>query len=239
MINSSITPAALETAMVCVTAEVARLRSCHSKLKYREEDLFFELMACILGSQVSFEMATAAAKQLRLSSVFSKISQQRNVDVLARLVAAELSRPISDPNSPCHGRRFRFWRTKARDIAQTAVRMYGVFNGVKVFLSTVTNEIQARERLVKVASGIGPKQASLFLRNVGLADNLAVLDSHVLRYMTCLGMLVTLPRNVGALPAYENAEQILVAYSRIIGYPIKFIDEAIWVVMRVAKSAEI
>lgn len=239
MINLSISSSTLEAAVVRVTAEVARLRSRHTKLAFREEDLFFELMACILGSQVTFEMATAAAKQLRSSSVFSEIPRARNAEVLTKLLATELSRPIADPDSPCYGKRFRFWRTKARDIAQTAVKIYELFDGAKAFLSAAANENHARERLVEVSSGIGPKQASLFLRNIGFADNLAILDSHVLCYMTYLGMLVKLPRNLGTLQVYENAERTLIAYSKIIGYPLKFIDEAIWVVMRVARGTQI
>jgi N-glycosylase/DNA lyase len=112
--------------------------------------------------------------------------------------------------------------------------VYGESTDIGAILAASANEREARDSLVRIAVGIGPKQASLFLRNIGYAANLAILDSHVLRYMRWLGMVRSIPRSLQSVRAYEVLEAKLVAYASAIGYPLKFIDEAIWIVMRVA-----
>jgi N-glycosylase/DNA lyase len=232
--NVPYSAAALEKAVVRVSAEIEAIRSGNAQTAYDERQLLSELIACILGSQVSFEMAISATHQLLLSPVFDKLTYVHDPIHLEGLLSGELSRPIADSNSPCHGRRYRFWRTKARAIAQTMRAVYGESTSIRAILSTSVHEHEARDRLVRIAVGIGPKQASLFLRNIGYAANLAVLDSHVLRYMRWLGMVRSIPRALQSVSAYEVLERKLAGYASVIGYPLKFIDEAIWVVMRVA-----
>jgi N-glycosylase/DNA lyase len=88
--------------------------------------------------------------------------------------------------------------------------------------------------LMKHMPGIGPKQASLFLRNVGYAENLAILDVHVLRFMRYIGLLRAPEISVTTLRRYEVAEERLLAYSLGLGWPMATLDVAIWVVMRAA-----
>jgi len=225
---------ALEKAVVRVSAEIESIRSRNAQTSYDERQLLSELIACILGSQVSFEMATSTAHQLLLSPVFDNLDYVHDPIHLEELLSGELSRPIADSNSPCHGRRFRFWRTKAHAIAQTMHAVYGEGTSIRTILSASAHDGEARDKLVRIAVGIGPKQASLFLRNIGCAANLAVLDSHVLRYMRWLGIVRSIPRALQSIKAYEVLEGKLASYASAIGYPLKFIDEAIWVVMRVA-----
>jgi N-glycosylase/DNA lyase len=233
MTYATVSPARLEKAVVEVAAEVARLRSSGQANVNSEEALFFELISCILGSQVSFELASAFARQLRCSPVYRSLLFPNSNPRTAALLRHLLALPISDPTSSCHGKRYRFWRTKAKCIAQASVAINGILGGLKSMLSTMDCEQGKRKTLADVVAGIGPKQASLFLRNVGHARNLAVLDAHVLNYMRELGIISARPRNLGLLKVYEDIEATLIRYGNALGHPLNYLDEAIWVVMRV------
>ena len=61
--------------------------------------------------------------------------------------------------------------------------------------------------------GIGPKQSSLFLRNIGYAQDLAILDSHVMTYMKLMDLTPTRMKDVSKLATYEDVEERLAGYS--------------------------
>jgi N-glycosylase/DNA lyase len=90
---------------------------------------------------------------------------------------------------------------------------------------------EARRILVGEVPGLGPKQASLFLRNIGFTLDLAILDCHVLRYMAWQGTpeLAEPPRSV---KRYEHLEDLLRADADRHGVALGELDRAIWLVMR-------
>ena len=90
---------------------------------------------------------------------------------------------------------------------------------------------EARRRLVELP-GVGYKQASLFLRNVGYAKNLAILDTHVLNYLVLVGVMQSRPRSVSSATIYERIEELLRSHARSLGHSVGCIDVAIWIVMR-------
>jgi N-glycosylase/DNA lyase len=81
--------------------------------------------------------------------------------------------------------------------------------------------------------GIGPKQSSLFLRNIGFTDRLAILDTHVLRYMFILGLMNVRTKAVSTLTRYQEIEADLRSYSSRLGANLAYFDTAIWITMRV------
>ena len=90
--------------------------------------------------------------------------------------------------------------------------------------------------LVESCAGIGPKQASLFLRNIHFSDQLAVLDSHVLRFMTIAGILGPNRKSIGSIRGYEAHEGRLRDYASGFGWSIGCLDLGIWLVMRVCQQ---
>ena len=91
-----------------------------------------------------------------------------------------------------------------------------------------------RRHLISEISGIGPKQASMFLRNIGLSHDLAILDTHLLRYLEMQSLLDQERLKVGSLPNYERTEQVAIKYADSLGYPVGYLDWAIWATMRAA-----
>jgi len=93
-----------------------------------------------------------------------------------------------------------------------------------------------RQSLVTEISGVGPKQASMFLRNTGKSYDLAILDTHVLRFMDMQNLLSINQRNISTVTAYERTERVFVDYADRLGYPVGYLDWAIWATMRAAKE---
>jgi N-glycosylase/DNA lyase len=91
-----------------------------------------------------------------------------------------------------------------------------------------------RRILVADIPGLGPKQASMFLRNVGVTYDLAVLDTHVLHYMARQDLGSVSVGNISTFRAYELVEEGVVRYANSLGYRTGFVDRAIWVTMKAA-----
>ena len=85
---------------------------------------------------------------------------------------------------------------------------------------------------------MGPKQASLFLRNIGFAANVAVLDIHVLTYMRWVGLIETPVKSISTVRKYEALEDSFIEHAYSFGYAPDRFDLAVWVVVKVAKEEQ-
>jgi N-glycosylase/DNA lyase len=78
----------------------------------------------------------------------------------------------------------------------------------------------------------------MFLRNSGISYDLAVLDRHVLNYMSVIGLYQGAERAISKLSQYHTQEDKLISYANRLGFAVGLLDWAIWIVMRVAGSRE-
>ncbi len=214
--------------------EICNIKRSNNWKNMEECDLLFELTAAILGSQVSYEIAGAAACRLRDEGILCWCLSNYDDSTLSMQVEEVLRKPLHAHGWRLTGRQFRFPRLRARHISETIRTIYMENGSLKSILSSCSSETKVRALLIRSALGIGPKQASLFLRNVGYSDNLAILDTHVLRYMFLRGM-VSLHSSPASLHAYEKIENLLLEHSFTIGFPLSCLDQAIWITMRVAR----
>jgi N-glycosylase/DNA lyase len=90
--------------------------------------------------------------------------------------------------------------------------------------------------LASEVSGLGPKQASLFLRNIGYAAHVAVLDVHVLTYMSLVGLTEVPMKSVSTVRKYEALEDAFIKHAYSFGHAPDRFDLAVWVVLRIAKE---
>lgn len=199
-----------------------------------ETDLWRELVACILGSRVRFEVAHAAVERLDKLGLFSKphtlsCFQQYELQVMEAL----LWRGVAGTN-----RAYPFSRVRAKQVREAAERLYGCGVTLHSMLGGSRDVRDVRCRLIREISGLGPKQASLFLRNIGFTAHVAVLDTHVLAYMHLIGLTESTVKYISALPKYEVLERAFIEYAYSLGYDPDYFDLAVWVVMRLVKEGE-
>ena len=76
----------------------------------------------------------------------------------------------------------------------------------------------------------------MFLRNAGLTYSLAILDRHVLNYMSEVGIGDHSQPYVSGMSTYLRLEQSLREHATRIGYDVGLLDWAIWIVMRADKD---
>lgn len=189
-----------------------------------------ELVACILGSQVRYETAINALDRIEQVGLLADEWWYNNNDQFE----IEIYKTLSCKTYPYQSGAYRFPKARANQIAKTRNTIaqrsfYKLF-----FESSEPKEI--RRRLVLEISGLGPKQASMFLRNIGLSYDLAILDTHVLNFLKMQNILSYNHLKISTLAAYERTENVVINYSKSLGYPVGYLDWAIWATMKAVKE---
>jgi N-glycosylase/DNA lyase len=159
-----------------------------------------ELCFCLLGGHaVSYELARSATDVVMALDPFDPCWTEAE---LRQAIEGELSAAKFDPRRRDGSlRRYRFPTRKAV-LLGSAVAWVSAGAGLRIELRRRAGEGERREWLCE-CPGIGPKSASWFLRNTGYAEDLAILDVHILRAMREADRLGTLelPRDYLAVEA--------------------------------------
>jgi N-glycosylase/DNA lyase len=90
---------------------------------------------------------------------------------------------------------------------------------------TNTNDEQRREWLIKNIKGLGYKEASHFLRNIGY-DNYAIIDKHIITLLTNYH-LISKPKNLNKT-IYLNIEHILKIIANNSNLTLAELDLYLW-----------
>lgn len=113
----------------------------------------------------------------------------------------------------------RFHKNKARYIIEA--------RKVKFYLKKLPSDpYEAREFLVKHVKGLGYKEASHFLRNIGYRG-LAILDGHIVHSLYSLGVLKTDERPKSRKD-YMAAEKKMKEFAQRAGIDIDELDLLLW-----------
>ena len=151
-------------------------------------------------SELCFCILTANSKAITAI----KIQQEVGPQGFIFLSQQELARIIRD-------NKHRFHNNKAKFIVQARE-----FIDVKSRIEKLTGP-EAREFLAKNIKGLGYKESSHFLRNVGY-DDVAIIDRHILRFLHKQKLIDSIPKSI-TKTNYLIFEQILskfgIAHSRL------------------------
>ncbi len=93
-------------------------------------------------------------------------------------------------------------------------------------MPTAVRITESREWLIKNVKGLGRKEASHFLRNIGHQD-LAILDRHILKNLVRVGAIGRLPKTL-TTKRYSAIEQKFLQFSHTIGIPMDELDLLFW-----------
>lgn len=158
-----------------------RLQEFQELRKQDNNSWFSELCFCILTANSQAARAIAIQEALGPEK-FLKLSQE------------ELANTIKNFGH-------RFYNNKAKYIVEA--RKY---KDIKNIIFNLTGK-QAREWLAKNIKGIGYKEASHFLRNLGWHD-IAIIDRHILKFMLNNNLINNIPKTITP-KIYINFEKIL------------------------------
>ena len=220
-------PVQLENS-VRVLCEIVEQRK-HLKSRACEYSLRRELVACILGSQVKYEMAMTALNNIENAGLLSDKWWYNLDDQFETRIVSALSGRRFVTGDNC---RYRFPQSRARQLAKARDAIAA--RTLTERLSSSCGPQNIRRQLIADIAGIGPKQASMFLRNTGISYDLAILDTHVLHYLHIKKILSGDQVKVSTLSAYEKIESTVIQYADSLGYPVGYLDLAIWATMRAA-----
>lgn len=203
-----------------------------------EAQLLYEVVVCIAGSQMLFEMAVGIADHLRACELLNPSDalfdgntyEDRLIQSLSRQILMVTKEGTSRLVNP------RFKNRLASLTASTVAKIYGEGLTIKKILKSTKSARSTREVLVSKVCGFGPKQASLFLRRIGYCSELAVLDVHVLDYLELAKGFSIKASTLGRLSVYERVEDEFRGIATQFGHAIGCVDLAMWVTMRVAKQ---
>lgn len=204
------------------TLLIKEIREIHSEIKTRiesrlrefsrvwkkgsGEDLFIELAFCIFTPQSGARTCWRAVSGLLEKDLFFKgcyddIRKEINI--------------------------VRFRNNKAGYLIEARDRFLGGGECLRSRLDAKPSVIEKRDWLVKNVKGIGYKEASHFLRNIGFGADIAILDRHILRNMNYLGLIKKIPGSIS--PAlYRELELKLAEFAGKIKIPLGHLDFVLW-----------
>ena len=117
----------------------------------------------------------------------------------------------------------RFHKTKSRHLLQ----MKSQFPIIAQKLSEGCTAMEQREWLVNNVLGLGYKEASHFLRNIGKNNSLAILDRHILRNLERFGAIESIPPSI-TRKIYLEIEQRFAHFARTIDIAMDELDLLFW-----------
>lgn len=198
----------------------------HGRWPYLDENVVLEAwVEASLGSRVRAEAVASAMGRLGRADLLAMPTLER----LGRAAwCVKVGKVLSQ------GRGFPFARQKTGYLRRSLER-FGVNLGCLREALANPDVRTARAGVIALGHGLGPKQASFFLRQVGHPEPVAIIDVHVLAYMRLAG-LCTEQRAPCTLRGYEALESRLLDYALGRGLPSCDLDRAIWVTMRAGRA---
>ena len=118
-----------------------------------------------------------------------------------------------------------------RSVVRNVLQKHGVRfcnNKSKYILEVRGKDLELdREWLVKNIKGLGMKEASHFLRNIGKGEELAILDRHILKNLVRLEVIDNIP-NTLSKKKYLDIENKMKDFSKKIDIPLAHLDLLLW-----------
>ena len=195
-----------------------------------EHRLWRELTLCILSSNTLFETAASATKCLEKRGLLRRLRQEPDPRV-ARTVYRVLASPLFLPT--CQDgrlRRYRFPRTKSGQLLGAARLVYvdPDCDGLRGILSRMTSGEEAREYFRSHVPGMGMKEASHFLRNVGFATDLAIIDVHMKRFLQSIAAIPDEVLTSTRRRDYLRLEELVRDIAEANDLSLPLLDLAVW-----------
>lgn len=186
----------------------ARLADFRAVGRGTDEQLFEELCFALLAIQSSARSSDAAVRALEQEGLLWSGDPKR----IARFLQ----------------HRTRFHNHKAAYLVRARERFFPDGGPLlKATLDRFPDPVEARAFLVAEVDGLGLKEASHFLRNIGRGEDLAILDRHILRNLVRHRVIGRLPKSLTP-KRYLVIEARLRRFSAAVGVSVGVLDLLWW-----------
>ncbi len=174
-----------------------------------DEKVFSELVFCLLTPQSKAKVCWRAVESIMEKKLLFKETPSKE-EILEEL------------------RGVRFRNKKTENILKIRDRFIedGKLN-IRSWLNSFNNPLVFREWLVENITGMGYKEASHFLRNIGLGEDFAILDRHILKNLVKLGVIDSIPNSLSK-KKYMEIEEKMKVFAENIGIPMSHLDFVLW-----------
>jgi N-glycosylase/DNA lyase len=169
-----------------------------------EEELFRELVFCLLTPQSKARTCWRAVERLERKCMIREAGPE---EITRELVGVRFN--LRKGEYICLARS-RFSSCSLRDT-----------------LAGFSDASATREWLVANIKGLGYKEASHFLRNIGLGGDLAILDRHILKNLALLGVIDEVPASPSK-KMYLEIEKKMIDFSREAEISMSHLDLLLW-----------
>ncbi|MCM8772941.1 MAG: N-glycosylase/DNA lyase [Candidatus Omnitrophica bacterium] len=184
-----------------------KIREFQNNIKKSDIDLFAEFCFCILTPQ---------SKALNCWEAIMKLKKE---NLLLNGSKEEIIRNLN---------KVRFKNKKAEYLIEAREKFLkdGKFK-LKYMIEKIKNPLLLREYIVKNVKGMGYKEASHFLRNIGFGENLCIIDRHILKNLKEIGIIKNIPKSISKKKYFE-IENKFIEFSKIIGLKPEELDLVLW-----------
>ena len=173
----------------------------------KDEDLFAELAFCLLTPQSKAVSCDRAVKELKKEDLL--------FGGTARRIRGKL-------------KGFARFHNKKADYLVAARRIFKNNKKFEVNKRLDRSDVlKTREWLVENIKGLGYKESSHFLRNIGLGRDIAILDVHILRNLKRLGVIEKIPASLNK-KTYIETENRMREFAKKIKIPLGELDLLFW-----------
>jgi len=185
----------------------ARLDDFSSLLKGSEWETFEEMCFCLCTPQSKAVKCDKAIKRLVKNRMLFKGSDKDIANALAGKV--------------------RFHNQKAKNIVKA--RQLFTKKGILCPKGCIDrlDVPKTRKWLVDNVRGMGYKESSHFLRNIGLGRDIAILDRHILKNLARLGAIDSVPKSL-TTKKYLELEERMRKFAEAVGIQMDELDLLFW-----------
>ena len=185
----------------------ARLAHFESIGKKGGRVLFEELAFCLLTPQSKARSCDAAIHELKEKKLLFSSD------------AAAIAKVLSTKT--------RFHNNKARYIVEAREKFSANDFALLSHHTFSGTERHAREYFLQEVKGLGLKEASHYLRNVGRGSTLAILDRHILKNLVKCGAIGKVPASLTE-KRYLDIEREMEKFCARTGIPLAHLDLLFW-----------
>ncbi|MCK4225588.1 N-glycosylase/DNA lyase [candidate division WOR-3 bacterium] len=171
-----------------------------------KKEIFKELVFCILTPQSKARACWRALENMTKN------------DILFKGDSKEILKSL-------RGVRFKY--KKSEYIVKAREQFFSEENPIYSFAKSKEDPYKLRDYLAGNIKGIGYKEASHFLRNIGLGNGIAILDRHILGNLLKLGVIREIPKSLSR-KEYIEIEKKMEEFSKYIKIPLKHLDLTLW-----------